>query len=678
MKTLTASFFLAFIFAFNIVVAQNNNSELNLMPYPQKLEMNHGRFLLGGNFSIGVKGEYTERVKKYAFNAMKRLAARTGIFFINNEIVDSADPRNVKLVIDAGRKGKLVENEDESYELVVNENGISITSVADIGCLRGLETLLQMLSADKEGYYFPSVRIEDFPRFTWRGLMIDAGRHFIPVDQIKRNLDAMSAVKMNVMHWHLSDDQGFRVECSTFPELYKMGSDGNYYTQEQIKDIINYASDRAIRVVPEFDIPGHSTSWFVSHPEYASAEGPYKIERKWGIFDPTFDPTKEEVYPFFDKFFAEISVLFPDEYIHIGGDENNGRQWLANEKIKKFMAENNFADPHALQGYFISRILKIVSKYNKKMMGWDNILRDDMPKNILMQSWQGVESLGRSAKKGFKSILSSDYYIDLIQPATRHYLNDPIPENSDLSADEKKLILGGEATMWSEFVNAETIDSRIWPRTAVIAERLWSAQSVKDVDNMYKRLEYISYLLEEHGLMHEKNYQVMLRRLSNNAEITPLKNFVDLVEPVKEYARNQQREHTQFSPLTRVVDAARPDQKTPRQFSALVDRYVSTKSASDAMGIEALLRQWKENQSMLNGIIDSSPVLNEIRPLSGELSKVAGIGLEILKFHSESRKPDQNWLKEKAEELEKAKKPCAQVELMIVTPVEKLLNTLKD
>ncbi|MGE5458453.1 MAG: beta-N-acetylhexosaminidase, partial [Methanococcaceae archaeon] len=531
LKTLSAAILITILSILNTVNAQDYLNELKLMPYPQKLEAAPGRLVLDENFSVVVKGAYTIRVKNYTLRFLNRLAGRTGIFFRNNEVSENSSIEDVKLVINTGREGKLVDNEDESYELNVNDREIVITSVTDIGSMRALETLLQLLLADQGNYFFPSVKIKDAPRFTWRGLMFDAGRHFMPVDVLKRNLDGMAAVKMNIMHWHLTEDQGFRIECHTFPELHKLGSEGQYYTQEQIKEIIAYANARGIRVVPEFDIPGHSTSWFISHPEFASADGPYTLERKWGIFNPTFDPTKEEVYVFLDKFFAEMSSLFNDEYMHIGGDENNGKQWSANTRIKKFMADNNIADNHALQGYFNKRILKIVTKYNKKMMGWANILRDDMPKNILMQSWQGVESLAKSAKLGYKSILSSDYYIDLVQPTTVHYLNDPIPENSTLTEQERKLILGGEATMWSEFVNSETVDSRVWPRTAAIAERLWSPQSVRDIYDMYKRMEYISFRLEELGLMHEKNTTVMLRRLTNNADIAALKNLVDLVEP---------------------------------------------------------------------------------------------------------------------------------------------------
>jgi len=522
----------------------------------------------------------------------------------------------------------------------------------------------------------PAVSIEDAPRFPWRGLLIDAGRHFMPVDVIKRNLDGMAAVKMNVMHWHLTEDQGFRVEYKTFPKLHEMGSDGFYYTQEQIKDVIAYASDRGIRVVPEFDIPGHTTSWFVGFPELASAPGPYKISRIWGIHDPVMDPTKEETYKFLDEFFKEMAKLFPDEYLHIGGDENNGKHWSANQEIQTYMKKHNIPDNHALQSYFNRRVQKILAKYHKKMVGWDEIFQPELPNDIVIQSWRGRESLYESARKGYQGILSNGYYIDLIQSTDYHYLNDPIPEDAPLTEDEKKYILGGEATMWSEFVNAETVDSRIWPRTAAIAERLWSPGNVKDVCDMYRRLEITSLRLEEVGLTHEKNYFMMLRRLTNNTEISALKTLTDVIEPVKIYTRGQQRKYTSYSPLTRVVDAARPDAKTARLFRNLVDSLLvnNGKGNGNLQKVKNYLTLWKENHTQLSRTIKKSPVLKEIETLSENLSTTAHIALESFNFLENEQKADSTWVANSLELLQSARAPGGQTELMILPAVEKLVK----
>ena len=292
--------------------------------------------------------------------------------------------------------------EDESYSLEVGAQHATLKANTVLGAIRGLETILQLVSANQGGYFLPLVSIQDKPRFAWRGLMIDVSRHWQPVEVVKRNIDGLAAVKMNVFHWHLTDDQGFRVESKRFPKLQEMGSDGLYYTQEQVREVIAYAADRGIRVIPEFDMPGHTTSWFVGYPDLASAPGPYHIERKFGIFDPAMDPTREETYRFLDGFLGEMAELFPDEYIHIGGDENNGKQWKANPRIQEFMLKHGLKDAPALQAYFNQRVLKILQKHGKKMIGWDEVLTPDLPKDVVVQSWRGTKSLADGAKRGYQ------------------------------------------------------------------------------------------------------------------------------------------------------------------------------------------------------------------------------------------------------------------------------------
>ncbi len=648
--------------------------ELSLMPVPAKILPKDGKFRLSESFAMALRGEGGPRLYAGATRALRRLSGRTGLFFSQDFITAKSQDPSAVMMIDCKRPGKLALQESESYRLTVTQEKIDLTAETDIGVLRGLETFLQLLAVDKDGYFFPALEIEDAPRFPWRGLLIDAGRHFMPVEVMKRNLEGMAAVKLNVLHWHLTEDQGFRVECKTFPKLHEMGSDGLYYTQAQITEVIDYAAERGIRVIPEFDMPGHSTSWFVGYPELASAPGPYSIGRKWGVMDPVMNPARNETYQFLDAFLKEMAALFPDEYLHIGGDENNGKHWNANAEIQAFMKANKIADNQALQAYFNNKILKILTKYGKKMVGWDEILHKDMPSSIVIQSWRGQEGLVKSARAGYQSILSNGYYIDLIQPTDFHYLNDPIPEKSSLSAAEQKFILGGEATMWSEYVDPENVDSRIWPRTAAIAERLWSPGSIKDVDDMYRRLEVISFRLEELGLTHEKNYPMKLRRLTNNTDIVPLKNLIDVIEPVKIYTREEQHDYTSFSPLTRVVDAARPDAKIARNFRRLVDDFLASKNQGNAGEINSWLQLWKSNHERLTTTIRLSPVLTEIETLSADLSSVAEIGLEAMAFIADGRMPNEAWTKEKLQSVEKAKAPRGQTELMIVSAIEKLVK----
>jgi len=670
MKVFPVKIFLVFLFAVNCL-PQDNEKQISLMPIPSEYELTGEKFRLDTSFTVSVNGTEGERAYKASERMLHRLTDRTGIFLTHPFVI--ANSNQTDMHIERKRIGEVKLGEDESYILNVSGNKIQLEAETDIGALRGIETLLQLLDVDENGYFFHTINVKDKPRFTWRGLMIDACRHFMPVEVIKRNLDGMASVKINVFHWHLSEDQGFRVECKTFPKLHELGSDGDYYTQEQIKEVIRYADERGIRVMPEFDLPGHATSWLTAYPEYASAPGPYSIERNWGVFDPTFNPVKEETYEFLDKFFKEMSGLFPDEYMHIGGDENNGLQWNANPEIREFMKLNQIPDNHTLQSYFNSRLLEILTKYGKKMIGWDEIFHPDLPKNIVIQSWRGKESLVEAARLGYRGILSKDFYIDLNQSTVNHYLNDPLPEDIPLTEEEQKFVLGGEATMWSEFVSPENIDSRIWPRTAAIAERLWSPGLVKDTSDMYRRLDQISSSLEELGLMHNKNYEMMLRRLTNNSDVTPLKNFVDVVEPVKGYKRNQLKKHTQQSPLTRIVDTSRPDAKVAREFRNYIDQFLSEDN-SKLEEIQAFLFLWKNNHSNLLKIINKSHVLKEIESASESLSNIASIGLEAIDYIISNQEQNQEWLTSKIEFIKRAKEPQGQTEIMVVEAIEKLVN----
>ncbi|MCB9090503.1 MAG: family 20 glycosylhydrolase [Calditrichae bacterium] len=662
------------------IVAENEapSTRPPLLPVPAQVEYSDGQFRLNAEFTLAVEGKPHERMFRGATRFLRRLSGRTGLFFLQHYITETGKSRFANLVINCRRPGVVKLGTDESYRLTVTPEKIELQADNDIGALRGLETLLQLLQADEKGYFLPAVKIVDAPRFPWRGLLIDVSRHFMPMEVLKRNLDGMAAVKLNVLHWHLVDDQGFRVESKTFPKLHEMGSDGFYFTQEQIREIIAYANDRGIRVMPEFDVPAHATSWLVGYPELGSAPGPYTVERNWGIMDPVLDPTRDAIYDFLDQFFAEMAGLFPDEYLHIGGDENNGKHWNANQDIQAFMKKNNIPDNHALQSYFNQRILKIVTKHGKKMIGWDEIFHPDLPKTAVIHSWRGKEAMVKAAQQGYMSILSNGYYIDLMQPAYFHYLNDPIPEDTPLSEKEQRAILGGEATSWGELVSPETIDSRIWPRTAAIAERLWSPQRVKDVEDMYRRLEVISFQLEEHGLTHRKNFEMMLRRLTGDRDITPLRTFIELVEPVKIYTRHHQGvKYTSSSPLTRVVDAARPESMAARDFARRVDSLLANPSENNQAAVADLLKIWKRNHAALQAIINTSPVLREIESLSQDLTTISEIGMAAGNYYSSRVKPSEAWHERSLELLEAARKPRGQVMLMVVDPIEKLVKAVK-
>ncbi len=615
---------------------ENTSHQIHLMPWPQEMKTNDSNFSITEDFSVFIHGEqdkYT-RISKAAVRFIRYMTDKSGVFvtqgFPNAKGV-AASSASLHIYVDT--EANIMMGIDESYTLTVTDTGMEIHATTDVGAMHGLSTLLQLIKADKGGYVFTGIEIKDEPRFVWRGLMMDVARHFMPIDVVKRNIDAMALVKLNVFHWHLSDDQGFRVETKTLPELYKKASDGLYYTQAEIKDIVKYADDRGIRVVPEFDVPGHGSAFLTAFPELGSKKGmTYSVERNSGIFDPTLDPTNEKTYEFLDTLFKEVAPLFTDVYFHIGGDENEGKHWHENPEIQQFMKENKLKDNHELQTYFNIRLEKILAKYGKSLMGWEEIMTPNMPKSALIHSWRGVnegmqpgESLIKAVKNGYQTILSNGYYIDLLLSVEDHYLVDPMPDVT-LTDKEAKRILGGEATMWAELVTPLTVDSRIWPRTAAIAERFWSAQEVRDIDHMYERLNTVSQFLELVGIQHLKSQEYLLRNISNYQDTHGLRQLTTISEPFKIYSRNAGgTQYKTYSPFTLFADACIADAKAVRSFRKLVDAYVDQSDQTVKEDLMRYFKAWGAIADQLKTIEPHAPLVSRVIPYAERVGEIAVI-----------------------------------------------------
>jgi hexosaminidase len=650
---------------------------LNRMPMPEHVQLGTGQLVIDRSFSVAITGPHDPRLQRSVEIFLDDLRRQTGMLPRDMEPTGAS---TTTLVVHSDQPGKKVQEpgEDDSYTLEVSATGARLSAPTSLGALHGLQTFLQLVVTGPSGFAVPAVNIQDKPRFPWRGLMIDVSRHYMPLDVLKRNLDGMADVKLNVFHWHLSDDQGFRVESKKFPKLHRLGSDGQYYTQDQVRELIAYARDRGIRVVPEFDMPGHSTAWFVGYPELASAPGPYEIERKWGEFDPTMDPTQEHTYKFLDKFIGEMAQLFPDEYFHIGGDEVNGKQWARNPKIQEFMQSHGLKNKLDLQAYFTQRVQELVRKHGKTMVGWEPSLRPELPRSTVIQAWHGQAQLAEAAKQGYRGLLSYGYYLDLMWPASRHYQVDPMADAAaHLSPEEKQRILGGEACMWTEYVSPESIDSRIWPRTAAIAERLWSPQGVQDVNSMYQRLEEISRRLEWLGLTHNSSYVAMLRRIAGRDDISALRVLADVVEPVKDYTREELAPvpATSADPVNRLVDAVRPESQTARQFAEMVNALVAgSASAETKARLRRLLTEWRDNQIKLQPLAANSFLLQEALPLSQDLSALGDAGLRAMDYLDRGERAPEAWRTTQFNAVELARRPRAQLLLMVAPSVEKLIE----
>jgi hexosaminidase len=657
---------------------------LNVMPLPASMQAGTGALPVDANFSVALTGFTEPRLERSVQRFRKQLARQSGLVLQPLQSGGAKGNAAVTLLIHTGHASRPIQElgEDESYSLEITASGAKLNAETPLGTMHGLQTLLQLVAVTPQGFAAPAVSIQDKPRFPWRGTMIDSGRHFIPINVLQRNIDGMEAVKMNVFHWHLSENQGFRVESKKFPKLHEAGADGLYYSQEEVRELIDYAHDRGIRVVPEFDVPGHSTAWFVGYPEFASGKGPYQIEQRWGIFDPAFDPTNEKTYKFLNEFFGEMAKLFPDHFLHVGGDEVNGKEWDANPKIQEFIRANKLKNNEGLQAYFNKKLQAIITKHGKSMVGWDEVLAPDIPRDIVIQSWRGPASLAAAAKQGFRGILSNGYYLDLGWSAARHYAVDPMSgAAADLSPDEKLRILGGESCMWSEYVNGDSVDSRIWPRNAAIAERLWSPQSVTDLASMYARMDAESARLEWLGLTHKTYYRQYLQRLAGTAtpqEFAALRTVADVVEPVKDYMREQlaTTEPTSATPLNRVVDAVPLESDEARRLADLVDKYLATSCHDESAGNElrAQLVRWRDNDAVLEPLAQRSFLVKEIVPVSQELSVLGKIGVAAMDHLILGSRSEPSWKTDQLAVLAELAKPKAQLLLMPVPSVQRLVE----
>lgn len=649
------------------------NSALSLMPVPASLQVEEGRLPLDSNFSLSLQGYTDERLDRGIDRALRRLEARTGLTLSR---VHEKNP-GATLLIHTEASGMRIQGpaEDESYALKIDSHQAVLSARTVVGVLRGLETFLQLLDADRDGYFLPAVRIEDRPRFAWRGLLIDVSRHWQPVAVVKRSLDAMVVVKLNVLHWHLSDDQGFRAESRSFPLLQKLGSDGFYYSQKDIREVVSYARDRGIRVVPEFDMPGHVHSWLIGYPQLASAPGPYTFKHYLGGDSVPFDPTKELTYRFIDKFIGEMTGLFPDTYWHVGGDEVYGGPWDANPAIQAFKKRRGLKDNAALQVYFNQRLMRIVRKHGRQMVGWDEILNPGLPKNAVVQSWQGTEPLAAAAKLGYNGILSAPYYLDKMFKTATYYAGDPIPAGSDLNATQAAHILGGEACAWGELTSEENVESRIWPYAGAIAERFWSPREVTDAQDMYRRLDIVSYRLEEVGSRHLTNPTVMLRRAAGGELPSVVRDFAGLVEPLRLGLRQDERRPDQLAPLTALGDIVVADPPAARQFAALVDTFLQDAPhfAASRGELTKELAEWRAMKPAITALADRAPVFHDAEGGASDLAELGIAGEEAIRFLANGISPSPEWTQRQTLLLERAAKPKGLLRIAVLDAVRQLI-----
>jgi len=374
-----------------------------------------------------------------------------------------------------------------------------------------------------------------------------------------------------------------------------------------------------------------------------------------------------------------MAVLFPDSYFHAGGDECDVKEWEGNPRIQDFMRAHAIKDGAAMQVLFTAKIQKIIAGRKKIMVGWDEVLQPDTPKDVVIQSWRGPNSLAEAARNGYRGVLSSGYYIDLNQSAAEHYLVDPLGESAaTLTSDQQARVLGGEATMWTDIVSDENMDNRIWPRTAAIAERLWSPQQVQDVGSMYQRLAIISQILGYYGLRHRLITDEMLQRMSGELDPAPLKVLAAVVQPPRLYERQQLRTFADFTPLNRLDDAVPPESDTAREFEGIAKRIATGKGTpQEWQQAREWLALWRDNDAKLQPLLKRSYLTQDLAPVSLNLSQVAKIGLQALDDLQENRPVSADARQQSIEFLESSAKPQAVLLLMVVPSVELLVQATR-
>jgi hexosaminidase len=681
-----------------VAIAQNPDT-LNLMPRPQSVTIAAGRFNFTADFNIGIKGPESSKFIGAINRFYRQLGRRVDINFRQEYLSAADNDTSASLFIQYDKTIEATIGMDESYSLKAEANKITLKAATDIGAERGLETLYQLVMPDKNGFYCPLVEVNDSPRFKWRGLMIDVARHFIPFDVLKRNIDAMAIVKLNVLHLHLSDDEGFRVESKVFPLLQQKGSNGLYYTQDQIRELVGYAHDRGIIVVPEFDLPGHCSSILAAYPYLASYPSNYKPAGRYK-FDtirnlnlgkvmqlissmptPTIDPTRESTYVFFDKFIKEMSGLFTDPYFHVGADENNGAAWKQNPKIAAFMQTKGMKGTDELQAYFVKRMYGIAKKYHKRLIGWEEAFNQAIPQDVIVQKWK-PSGMGPTLnteeviQHGNQVIVSAGYYLDYFLPAYIHYLNDPVSPDVN-AADAGKGILGGEAAIWSELVDGGNEEIRVWPRAAAIAERFWSPANVKDVDDMYRRLWVTDFELNDRAIGENEDYLKILARWVNGENLSPVLTLINVYTPVKGYKRlmgvmlgTGPARRNLNSPMVNIADAAHSDSETAWYFRQTVAGYLKNHREADLQAVKTQLLKWQNNKAGFGAETGITPYMQQIKDLSDSLSAAAAIGLNAL--NGEGNKDEE------LKQLQHLQDPSHEVQLAILPEIEALVTgTLK-
>ncbi|MDI9256565.1 glycoside hydrolase family 20 protein [Flavobacterium sedimenticola] len=501
---------------------------LPLIPTPKEIKPGNGFFVLNSETIINAD--------KNSFEAQYLKEVINQEFGLNLEISQKATTSSKISLLTAVPDASKFTN--ETFYLSVDQNSAEISAVSNHGIFNGIQTLLQLLPIEKASVVkLPIVQIFDTPKYAWRGMHLDCARHFFSIDFIKKYIDYLAMYKFNTFHWHLTDDQGWRIEIKQYPKLTDVGAwrngsmvghyneqkydtirYGGFYTQDQIKEVVAYAQQRHITVVPEIEMPGHAVAALAAYPQYSCTGGPFEVEKQWGVLDDVFCP-KEETFTFLENILSEVIALFPSEYIHIGGDECPKTRWKSCGHCQGLMKAKGLKDEHELQSYFIQRMEKFVNSKGRKIIGWDEILEGGLAPNAAVMSWRGTEGGIAAAKEKHFVVMTpgSHCYFDHYQgnpqneplaiggytPVEKVYAFNPIPK--ELSSEEAQYILGAQANVWTEYIaSPEQVEYMIFPRMMALSEVLWGTSNPEKYADFEKRMIQQFTVLEQKGIQYSK------------------------------------------------------------------------------------------------------------------------------------------------------------------------------
>lgn len=508
--------------------AKASDANYNIVPLPQTITMQQGKPFILSSQTIIVYNGNDDAMKTNADFLAEYINVITG-FKPSVSTTKIKGSNSIVLSIDPKIKGK------EEYKFIVTDKQVNISGSTSAGVFYGIQTLRKSLPLEEtkqNEVTLPAVKIQDSPLFGYRGVMLDCGRHFFPVSFVKKFIDILALHNLNTFHWHLSEDQGWRIEIKKYPKLTEIGSMrsgtvvghnsdvddnipyGGFYTQEQAKDIVEYARKRHITVIPEIDLPGHTRALLASYPEMGCTQGPYTVGHNWGVYQDVLCLGNEKIYPFLEDIIDELCEIFPSEYFHIGGDESPTIRWENCDRCKA-LAKEKGVDVKKLQGVFTNRIEKYINSKGKKIIGWDEILHGDINQSATIMSWTGVTPGVKAANAGHDVIFSpGEYaYIDHYQtkeignepmaiggylPVEKVYSFNPLPDS--MSVEARKHIIGVQANLWTEYIPYETqAEYMLLPRVAALSEVQWLPANKKDYSKFHERVTRLARLYDKYG-----------------------------------------------------------------------------------------------------------------------------------------------------------------------------------